>query len=246
MSDDQGHYEGQDLEALADLPRYYGWIADAFGEGLRGRVLEVGAGVGNFTARYLPRVREAVLVEPARNLAPRLAARFAGDARVRVVGDTLEGARAAGALGAEPFDAAVMVNVLEHVRDHGGLLRSLREALRPGGALLLFVPAVPWLYGSLDAVVGHERRYTRGALEGVVEGAGFEVLSSRYFDLPGVLPWLVAGRVLGARRFDGRAAGLYDRLVPVIAAAERRWRPPLGKNLVCVARREGAAGGGGL
>src|SRR5438876_7264771 len=71
------YYEGQDLEALADLPRYYQWILKTFAPYLTGRVLEVGAGTGNFSAHYVDAVQEAVLLEPARNLYPTLAARVA-------------------------------------------------------------------------------------------------------------------------------------------------------------------------
>ena len=66
--------------------------------------------------------------------------------------------------------------------------------------------------------------------------AGFDVSYLRYFDVLGVLPWLVAGRVARQSRFDARAAKLYDRVaVPVGARAERHFTPPLGKNLICVA-----------
>src|SRR5437660_5010024 len=146
-----GCYEGHELEALADLPRYVGWILRAFGGHLRGRVLELGAGIGNFAAHYVDAVDEAVLLEPARNLFPTLAPRFAGHAHVRTVCGILDEwcdlPAKRGGPGARPFDAAVMVNVLEHIGDDLGTVRRLGPLLRPGGKLLVFVPALPWLYG---------------------------------------------------------------------------------------------------
>jgi hypothetical protein len=116
------------------------------------------------------------------------------------------------------------------------MLRSTRGILRDKGKLLLFVPALPWLYGSLDRKVGHQRRYTLRSLREVVEGAGFSVEFIRYFDMVGVLPWFIAGRVSRMATFSDRAARLYDRLVvPTARAMERRLRPPIGKNLLCVA-----------
>src|SRR5205085_1761515 len=103
---------------------------------------------------------------------------------------------------------------------------------------LIFVPAVRWLYGSLDAQVHHYRRYSRHGLARVVRRAGLELLSLRTFDGAGVVPWLVAGRVLRQRAFSPVAARIYDRwVVPVTSRMERWIRPPVGKNLICVAQR---------
>jgi SAM-dependent methyltransferase len=235
-------YEGHDLEALADLPHYVGWILQGFAEHLRGRVLEVGAGTGNFSARYVDAVDEAVLLEPAQNLYPTLATRFAGKNHVKPVSGLLEDwanrVAAQGGSDGRPFDAAVMVNVLEHIADDHGTIRRLGTMLRPGGKLLIFVPALRWLYGSLDAQVHHYRRYSRSALTRVVERAGLEMVSLHYFDVAGVLPWLIAGRVLKQRAFSARAAHIYDRIIVPLSARLERWlRLPLGKNLICVAQR---------
>ena len=140
------------------------------------------------------------------------------------------------------FDACLLVNVLEHIDDDVRTLRCVREILAPGGSLLVFVPALPQLYGSLDALVHHQRRYTKTSLSRVVTQAGFRLTSLRYFDVLGVLPWLLAGRVLKRQQFDRRAAEAYDRwVVPVGSRLERVWEPPLGKNLVCVAHVAQAA-----
>jgi len=235
-------YEGHDLEALADLPHYVGWILNGFAAHLHGRVLEVGAGTGNFSARYVDAVDEAVLLEPARNLYPTLVARFADKPHVQPACGLLEEwmgqTVSQGGPDGRPFDAAVMVNVLEHIADDQSAVRRLSSLLRPGGKLLIFVPAVRWLYGSLDAQVHHHRRYSRHGLTRVVRRAGLDVLSLHYFDLAGVFPWLVAGRVLRQRSFSAGAAKIYDRVIVPVASRMERWlRLPLGKNLICVAQR---------
>lgn len=233
------HYEGQDLEALADIPRYQNWLLESFRARLAGRVLEVGAGSGNLANLYVDDVSEAVLVEPAPNLAARLKERFSKRKNVRVVGAHLEDAASVAPtvnLSPHSFDACLLVNVLEHIEDDVAVLRHARELVRPGGSLLLFVPALPQLYGSLDALVHHHRRYTKDSLRRTVESAGFHITALRYFDVLGVLPWLLAGRVLRRQRFDETAAQLYDRwFVPLGSRLERHWTPPLGKNLMCIA-----------
>jgi SAM-dependent methyltransferase len=238
-------YEGHDLEALADLPHYVSWILQGFAGHLRGRVLEVGAGTGNFSAGYIDRVDEAVLLEPARNLYPTLAARFAGKPHVRsqcgLLEEWMDHPISQGGPGDRPFDAAVMVNVLEHIADDQGTVDRLAALLRPEGKLLIFVPALRWLYGSLDVQVHHYRRYSRAGLARVMRRAGLDLVALHFFDVAGVLPWLVAGRVLRQRSFSAATARIYDRLIVPVASRLERWaRLPLGKNLVCVAQRPAA------
>lgn len=234
---DPQFYEGQDLEALADLPRYTSWILKTFTPYLQGRVLEVGAGTGNFAAHYVDSVEEVVLLEPAQNLRPTLARRFAQKPHVQIHSGRLEDwyprlARE------RLFDAVLMVNVLEHIEDDQGTVDLLARLLRPGGKLLVFVPALSWLYGSLDRLVHHHRRYSWSQLARIMDRAGLELEHLRFFDSTGVLPWLMAGRVLLQQRFSHRAAHLYDRaVVPVTAWLEQKVSVPLGKNLICAATR---------
>jgi len=234
-------YAGQDLEALANLPAYQDWILHLFRPHLRGKVVEIGAGLGNISSRYADAVQDLLLLEPAKNLYPRLKERFQGKPHVRTICGLVENLApvdgAAPSIGGGPFDAALLVNVLEHVADDVPMLRTVRSILRAEGKLLIFVPALPWLYGTLDKRVGHERRYTRPGLLQVVEQAGFAVETIRYFDFPGVLPWFVAGRLNRSGRFSVRAAKIYDRfVVPIARATEKIVKPPIGKNLLCIAR----------
>lgn len=235
-----GGYEGRDLEALSGVHRYQRWIVDAFRSRLRGRVLEVGAGIGNLTEHYVDTVREAVLLEPSGHLAERLHARFANRSHVRTMASVVDDPAAE--LRLASFDACILVNVLEHIEDDGAMLRRLGALLKPGGSLLLFVPALPVLYGTLDALHGHHRRYTKGSLRLAVESAQFGVRELRYFDLLGIAPWFFAGRILRRRGFDPVTAGLYDRfVVPIGSTLEALYEPPIGKNLVCIAEPLGRA-----
>ena len=86
MSRHEFHYSGAEFEALSQADNYYRWIRSMFGEHLRGRVVEVGAGRGNFSERLLvlQEIDELLLVEPDPQLYQELDARFAGEPRVSV------------------------------------------------------------------------------------------------------------------------------------------------------------------
>ena len=233
----QGEYFGRDLEAMSFAVNYHRWILDEFREFIGRTVVEVGAGTGNFTS--LLQTTEPALhfaLEPAANVFARLAERFAGVPNVRALRGTLADLSGEIAGGA---DTVLYVNVLEHIEDDRRELQRARETLRPGGHLCVFVPALPWLYGTADAAFGHHRRYTRGGLAGLVTAAGFRIVKLRHFDIAGILPWFVLFRVLKRPCFTAGQAKWYDRLaVPVLRRMELAVAPPAGKNLLLVARRD--------
>ncbi len=103
--------------------------------------------------------------------------------------------------------------------------------------MCLFVPALQWLYGSIDAAVGHERRYQKPSLVSLVRSGGFEVRKVRYFDLAGVVPWWILACVLRSQLRPGTVS-LYDRfVVPITRAIESRMTPPLGKDVLLVGQK---------
>ncbi len=235
------YYEGQDLDALVEMPRYQDWVLETFRSHLFGNVMEVGAGTGNISAMYADSVDRLLLLEPAKNLQARLERRFADKPHVQVrcgFVDQLANDGSSTEANGGAFDAVVLVNVLEHVPNDAAMLSSIFTLIRPGGTLLLFVPALQWLYGELDRRIGHQRRYTPRGLGSLLREAGFHPEVMHYFDVLGVLPWFVAGRVLRHSHVSRTAAALYDRcVVPVARRVERLIRPPFGKNLISVARR---------
>ena len=226
-------YASGELDALASARNYYTSLMWYFAPHLGPRVMEVGAGVGTF-AEYLraePRVERLTLVEPAVNNAPALRERFRGDPRVRVVAGYLDDAAAPASQ-----DTVVAVNVLEHVADDHAFLRTARETLAPDGTLLLFVPALQGIYGTLDAAFEHHRRYGRRQLRDALTGAGFRVGELRFSNSLGVLSWFLAGRVLRRTTLSAGDVRLYDRwIVPWLSRIERRVRPPAGQSLIAVA-----------
>lgn len=226
-------YSGDELDALADADNYYRSILSTFAPHLGEHVVEVGAGTGTFASYLLqaPGVRRLTLIEPAENNFPRLRARYGGDARVTLRKGYLDAF--APTLRA---DALVAVNVLEHVERDVDFLRDARRALTPAGRLLLFVPATPAIFGTLDRAFEHYRRYTKLTLTDRLREAGLQVHTARYVNLPGVVSWFLAGRVLRKRTITRRDVRLYDRLVtPWVSWLDRRIEPPVGQSLVAVA-----------
>jgi SAM-dependent methyltransferase len=233
MADTEFQYYGKDLEALSFAPKYHQWILESVAGYLGRDIAEIGAGTGNFTRLLLHGgQRRVTAFEPSANMFPRLDA-LRGEFPDLTTHNSFLADRAPELRGC--FDNVLYINVLEHIEDDLGELRLACEALKPDGRLVIFVPALRWLYGRLDELVGHFRRYHRQPLREVAETAGFRVVRVHYFDIAGILPWLVVFRLLRAETIP-TSVGLYDNLVvPVMRRVESVLRPPIGKNLLLVA-----------
>jgi SAM-dependent methyltransferase len=229
-------YEGRDLEVLASMPNYYSWIMETFGSHVAGHVVEYGAGTGTVSSRLATLATKLTLVEPSPNLVVMLRHRFEAFPQIEVIAASLQ-AHVAG-LGENAIDTIVLVNVLEHIEDDRAALAHLFRVLKPGGKLLVFVPALQVLMSTLDQIHGHYRRYQKGDLKAKIIAAGGEVAICRYFDLIGVLPWFVLNRLLGSTTFNPTLVHINDRFaVPISRVLEQIVGAPFGKDLILVARK---------
>jgi SAM-dependent methyltransferase len=216
---------------------YFDWIAGMFGAALAGDVLDHGAGTGVLSERLVARAERVFALEPEPVLCERLRQRFAAESKVTVLQGGIEAYLAE--YGARSLDAVVSSNVLEHLDDDVGCMRHIYEALRPGGAFAVYVPARAELFGSLDESVGHLRRYSRPQLQAGLERAGFFVQWVRYANLAGVVPWLVTGKLLKRPSISGSDLRLFDRMVlPLATRVESLLGVPYGLNVAALARRQ--------
>jgi SAM-dependent methyltransferase len=226
---------GVTLDALEGAPRYADWIIEQMAPHVSGRILEIGAGLGTMTGR-LAGLGKVVASEPSVGLAARLRERYSDSADVEVIcADAVEAA------GHGPFDAAVAVNVLEHIDDDVGALRALRSCLRPGGTVALWVPAYEALFSDFDRRVGHHRRYRLSTLAARIDEAGLELVDARYVHGPGAVAWFLYATMRGGTPTASPLTRLYDRAaIPVIRRKEARWPARFGQSVLCVARRPDA------
>lgn len=93
-------------------------------------------------------------------------------------------------------DYIYSLNVLEHIKDDIGTAAVWYRKLRPGGRLLVYVPAFQILFSSMDVKVGHVRRYSKSELAQKLQSIGFEITESRYADSMGFAATL-AYKLLG-------------------------------------------------
>ena len=212
--------------------RYRAWQLEQIEPFCGPAVLEVGAGLGEF-ASQLRGLQRLVLTDVDPLAVESMQRRFADRPEVEVRQLDLDGDLALD----EPVDTVVAINVLEHLPDDVGALQALARLVRPGGRLVLWVPAHMALYGDFDRKVGHVRRYSPALLRQTARFAGLDVEVCRPVNLLGAFAWWAAVRLGGTGSPKPGLVAVYDRVVvPVTRAIEKVVRPPFGQTVLCVAR----------
>lgn len=222
------------LEIMSAAPRYNRWQYDVIAPWLGRRILEVGSGIGNMSEHIVAAGPDlVVLTDVDEWYRERLRERFAGQPKVRVDALMLPDPGAAGRLGGLGLDTIVALNVVEHIADDVGTLRTMRDLVVPGGRVVILVPALPALFGTLDTALGHYRRYSRRTLGASFAKAGLRLRAMFWYNRIGVFGWWWNGRVRKVDRIPVGQLRAFDRLVPVLRF-ERCLPLPFGQSLVAI------------
>lgn len=220
------------LEDLSDAVNYQRWLADLIRPYLGDTPLEIGSGIGDYAAMWLPDVRHLTATEGDEQRLLALKERFAGEPKV-TTRELLLPTEETG-----EHSAVVALNVWEHIDDHVGALVSAKRLLRPGGAVALIVPAFEAAMSRFDREIGHVRRYTTASMAQVMAAARLEIEELHYINPVGLISWMVMCKLLRQRPKNGLMLRAYDRMViPVLRKAERGRKPPFGQSVFVVARK---------
>jgi len=239
-SENVGHVT---LARLAKLEPYNRWLVDRFAHALGPRVLEIGAGFGNVTRHLIenePRgpVRELVVASDVDPVAVEyLKGSFRDVNAVRVASYRFPlAASEREELRVEKIDTIVCCNVLEHIEDDSATLADMQTILQPGGRLVLLVPALSWLYGTLDEHLRHFRRYEKEELEKKLLGAGFTIEDCRFLNRVGILGWYINGKILRRRVLPRAQLQAFKLFFPFLRREEKT-PPGMGMSLLAIARK---------
>jgi glycosyltransferase involved in cell wall biosynthesis len=224
----------QTLQRMKKLHRYNQWIFSKFQPYLGRRVLETGSGIGNITKFLLDRdLIIATDVEPKyltflKNTFEKYK-KFMID-QLDIAGPEVKRYQS------YHIDSVICFNVLEHIEQDEKPLKKIFELLEPGGRLLLLVPSHPWLYGSLDEHLGHQRRYGKKELRNKLETAGFRVIFLEHFNRIGILGWFLDSRILRRKKLPLFQLRIYNLFVPLFKL-EKFFPLPFGTSLLAVAEK---------
>ncbi len=222
-------YGGRDnLEAMKKATRYNNFLIDLIRKYSIGkRVLDHGAGAGTFATPIAAGGMQVVCMEPDDGL------------RAELSQAGLEVAASLEEIPDSSVDYAYTLNVLEHIKDDQEAIVELYRCLKPGGRLLVYVPAFRVLYSQMDTHVGHFRRYRRKPLKHLLQDTGFAIDAASYVDSLGYLATLVY-KLVGSRSgsVSPGSVAFYDTVIfPLSRIIDFLSLGSFGKNLTMVATK---------
>ena len=238
FSIEEDPFFAQDLQQMAKAANYRRWQFDLVAPYLKGKVLEIGGGIGNFTPD-LARVAESVVsIEPNAYCHGQLVEKTKSLPNVTVRNITAEVLDRQ--MGADyQADTAVCMNVLEHLKDDELAVNTFSKRLKIGGLLVLLIPAGPWLFGEIDRRLGHYRRYSKQSARDLMRRTGLTTLKLRYFNFIGVWGWWWNARVAKSKTQSDSQIHVFDNyIVPWQSRLEAIIPPPMGQSLLVVARKD--------
>jgi len=223
-------YKDRDIEGMATLEviseanNFNEWMYHSISKNLSGKILEIGSGIGNISECIIKDNREIFLSDIRENYCGYLQDRFGhhpevlGVLNLDLVHENFESLYAA-QLGY--FDAVFALNVVEHIENDTLAIANCKKLLKPGGTLVILVPAYPALYNTFDKALAHYRRYTKSSLTALLVKNEMRVKKSFYFNFAGITGWVFSGSILRKKIIPSGQMRLYNRLVPLFKIIDK-------------------------
>jgi 2-polyprenyl-3-methyl-5-hydroxy-6-metoxy-1,4-benzoquinol methylase len=226
-------YTVRDQERMEQAKQYFDWQSRLVEPHLGAKVLEVGCGLGNFTQHLVTRdLVVGIDVEP--RCIEKHRQRFSSDSNVTSFCMDVQTPAFLELRKYNPVSIACL-NVLEHIEDDACALAHMNAVLPLGGTVVLIVPAFTALYGPIDHLLGHYRRYSKSSMAQVAEGAGFRPRILRYMNSVGFFGWWLNARILRKTEQSATMIKLFDSwVVPTLSRVESLVAPPIGQSVFTV------------
>lgn len=236
MKESSHHKSDGQLETLDDLSKavnYNKWIFRLIEPHLGNRVLEVGCGTGNIIEHLKERNVLGVDINPY---------------YLRVARDKFKNRRNVSfrridlSKGLKIFknfkpDTIVCINVLEHIKNDQKFIAECKSLLAPGGKLILFVPAIPSIFGEMDKTYGHFRRYTKPEILEKAKKGKLNVVLCDYLNISGIFGWWLNGKVFKRKIIPQSQILLYDKIFNFVFLLENFIPKFLGLSIFIVCQK---------
>lgn len=218
------------LENLKLADQYNNWIFQEIKPYLGNNVLEIGCGNGNFTVFLAQQAQQLTAIDLNQEYVTLTKTRLKNSSNVTILhGDVTKIELQ------NYYDTIIMLDVLEHIEHDVATLEKLNQLLMPGGTLIIKVPALNYLYGEMDRVIGHYRRYNYQTLLNTLNKANFSQSLIWYFNLAGIPGWWLNSKVLKRTTPPSQQVSLFNQIVPILSTIESIIKPPIGLSLFAIA-----------
>lgn len=226
----------QTLEIIAKADKFNRWMYETIRPYCYDNILEIGSGIGNISQFFIRDKYSIILSDTDDHYVTQLKKKFNG-IPILPIDLTHENFNKQYASFFQSFDTLVFFNVLEHVKNDILAIENCRHFLKPGGRLIILVPAYSFLFSKMDKELQHYRRYTSKKLVALVSKKRFTVKKVFYFNALGIVAWLY-GKFFGLHFIPEKKMKMYNHLVPMARWIDKILFRKAGLSVIIVAQKD--------
>ncbi|MFO7616345.1 MAG: class I SAM-dependent methyltransferase [Bacteroidales bacterium] len=228
------------LKIILVANRFNRWMYETIRPWCRGEILEIGSGIGNISDFFIREGASIHLSDIREGYCQKLTEHYGHHPNVTGI-ETIDLAdkefdqRYRHLL--NRFDTVFALNVVEHIFDDQLALTNCHRLLKPGGRVVILVPAYQWLYNNFDRELEHYRRYNRKNLGELLKSTNFNVIHSQYFNAAGMAGWFVSGKIQRHRMIPLGQMRLFNRLVVIFRLIDKLIFHSVGISVIMVGKK---------
>ncbi len=231
--------EGLDtLDAIANADLFNEWMYDTIKPFCKGKILEVGSGIGNISQFFIRDKAEILLTDIRDNYCSILKDKFKNTSSIGVEKmDLVESDfDVTYASHLNTYDTIFALNVVEHIKEDAQAIANCKKLLKPNGNLIILVPAYQILFNKFDTELEHYRRYTTTLLSTIMKQE-LSIIHSQYFNATGIAGWILSGSILRKKTIPAGQMKLYNKLVPIFKLVDKVLFNSIGLSAIVVGKK---------
>lgn len=227
-----------DLEGLETLSviekanKFNKWMYETIKPYSKGRILEIGCGIGNISEFFINDNFDIVLSDLRDNYIEIVKNKFTNEVIKIDLVDVDFDTKHKDLIGT--FDTVFALNVVEHIKDDHKAIENCKKLLKNQGHLIILVPAYQTLFNNFDVELEHFRRYTQKSLKQLIKANQLNIIKTFSFNVIGILGWFVSGSILKKKTIPEGQMGLFNKLVPVFKLADILTLKKIGLSVICI------------
>lgn len=229
------------LRVISDATNFNNWTFEAIRPWCTGTILEIGSGIGNISDRFISRKADITLTDIRNNYLAHLKEKYphlADENKIRHLDLVHPDFDNTYSDLFSQFDSVFALNVVEHIEDDHKAVSNAFKFLKPGGRLILLMPAYQSLYNNFDRELYHFRRYNRSEMIQLLLHSGCSNISSFYFNAAGIPGWIFSGNFLRYKTIPQSQMNLFDKLVPVFRLVDRLLMKKTGLSVIGIGEKK--------
>lgn len=224
------------LNVIEKANKFNLWMYEVIKPHCKGRVLEIGCGIGNISEFFIKDKCDIVLSDLRDNYLEIVKSKFNKEIIKIDLVDYDFDEKYKNIIGT--FDTVFALNVLEHIKDDIKAIENSKKLLKKNGHLIILVPAYQFLFNNFDIELEHYRRYTHKSLKNIIFNNQLKIVKTFSFNFIGIFGWFFSGSILRKKTIPEGQMGLFNKLVTFFKFLDFITFKKIGLSVICFSIKE--------